>query len=606
MTDDMQRGKMQVMYNFPPKRTFSNPKHNLIEISDVMFGEQMDILSKKELIDYVHGKLSVWEGGFAGGDVPPATNDRWVIAEPETVYAKIFPRVFECMDCGKVHDYSENRLDYLESNGLDCQRNNCDGNLTQIHHVGVCSSCSDISSVDVPGCDKHGWDYISLDDRADQYQSFKWRCQACGGAVVEDDFSAYCECGEYMEVTVHSSSKAMNIHDLTRVDLGENNVYQSELRSDEEIDPLLIGAYLGEFDHPNTTIREMVKKDGMADIDPEEIDEDDQEVIEAAKKMLGQVGGEDDPNLVRAAVKQKVGSVSPAENMRRYIQLHESMDPEGARETANPREEQLMNQLGIHDIDITSEFPLLKGVYGYHRTFNDQEDDQETPAVRTFPRIKVEDGDYRTPIYTTRSKTEAAIVQLDPCAIGHWLSEAGYDITDTREMDIPDARATLLANMEPVEPYSTDVEDDEKYNDVTRAVHRLLHTVSHLMMQRASVHSGIEETSFAEYLFTEGLAFAIYSNNTENYTAGGLFTLIDRNLDDWLLSTLNRGERCMYDSTCADIRGGACHACLHISEVGCQHFNKNLSRVDLYGERIAKDAPAGFWELTRKEDITNS
>jgi hypothetical protein len=117
-------------------------------------------------------------------------------------------------------------------------------------------------------------------------------------------------------------------------------------------------------------------------------------------------------------------------------------------------------------------------------------------------------------------------------------------------------------------------------------------------MQRASVHSGIEETSFAEYLFTDALATAIYSNNTQNYTAGGLFTLTDRNLDDWLLSTLNQGERCMYDSTCAEIRGGACHACLHISEIGCQHFNKNLSRIDLYGERIAKDAPTGFWKLT--------
>jgi hypothetical protein len=120
------------------------------------------------------------------------------------------------------------------------------------------------------------------------------------------------------------------------------------------------------------------------------------------------------------------------------------------------------------------------------------------------------------------------------------------------------------------------------------------------------VHSGIEETSFAEYLFTEALAFAIYSNNTENYTAGGLFTLIDRNLDDWLLSTLNQGERCMYDSTCAEIRGGSCHACLHISEIGCQHFNKNLSRIDLYGERIAKDAPAGFWKLTGGLGSTSS
>lgn len=598
MTNHMQRGKKQVMYNFPPKATFSNPKHNLIEISDTMFGEQMDITSEQELIDYVHANLRSWEGGVADGSLPPAKHDRWVIADSENVYSKIFPRVFECMECAKVHNYSDGRIDELERNGRDCQLDGCDGNITQIHHVGVCPACSDISSIDVPPCDDHGWSYIKLDDRADRYQNFKWRCGACNDAVVQDDFHTFCECGQYMEITVHSASKAMNIHDLTRVDLGTNNIYQTDLRSDEEIDPLVIGAYLGEFEHPETTLREMVQKDGMSNIDTDAIDVDDPEAVEAAKQMLGQIGGEEDPELVRAAVQQKVGDVAPTENMRRYIQLHEIMEQESAREDASKREQQLMDQMGILDIDVTSEFPLLKGVYGYHRTFNEQEEDKPTPEVRTFPDIKVEDGDWRTPIYTIRSKTEAAIVQLDPRAVGHWLSEAGYDIDDTKDMDLPDARATLYAAMEPVEPYSTDVGKSDEYNHVTRAVHRLLHTMSHLLMQRASVHSGIEETSFAEYLFTDGLATAIYSNNTQNYTAGGLFTLIDRNLHDWLLSTLNQGERCMYDSTCAEIRGGSCHACLHISEIGCQHFNKNLSRIDLYGERIAKDAATGFWKLT--------
>lgn len=598
MSNDMQRGKNQVMYSFPPKATFSNPKHNLIEISDIMFGEQMEITSEGELIEYVHRRLNAWEGGIGGYSLPAATRDKWVIAEPQTVYSKIFPRVFECMDCGKVHDYSDERIDDLEANGLDCKRSGCKGTLTQIHHVGVCPSCSEINSIEVPACDTHGWSYVKLDDRADRYQEFKWRCGACDNAVIQDDFRAFCECGEYMEITVHSASKAMNIHDFTRVDLGKNNVYQSNLQSEDKIDPLVIGAYLGEFDHPETTLREMVQKDGMSNIDTDAIDIDNPEAIEAAKQMFGQIGGDTAPELVREAVKQKVGEVDPPENMRRYVQLHEIMEQESAREDATSREEQLMDQMGILDIGITSEFPLLKGVYGYHRTFNDQEDDKSTPAVRTFPQIKVEDGDWRTPIYTTRSKTEAAIVQLDPREIGHWLSEAGYDIEDTHDMDLSDARATLYAEMEPVEPYSTDVENDERYNEITRAVHRLLHTTSHLMMQRASVHSGIEETSFAEYLFAEPLAFAIYSNNTENYTAGGLFTLINRNLDDWLLSTLNQGERCMYDSTCAEIRGGACHACLHISEIGCQHFNKNLSRIDLYGDRIAKNVPPGFWKLT--------
>ncbi len=598
MSNNMRRGKMQVMYNFPPGATFSNPKHNLIEKAGVMYGEQMELTSEQEMINYVHASLENWDGGVEG-TLPPPVPDRWAIIDPKNVYSEIFPRVFECMKCKKVHDYSGNRISQLENNGLDCQRHGCGGTLTQIHHVGVCSSCSHLSSIYVPRCEEHGYDYVKLDDRSDRYKDFNWRCGACNNRVLPEDFQTFCgDCKNRMDITVHSSSKALNIHDVTRVDLGSQNIYQSNLHSEDEIDPLVIGAYLGEFDHPETTLREMVQKDGISQIDPDRVDTDDPEVIEAAKQMLGQVGGEEDPGLVRAAVQKKVGSVEPSDNMRRYIQLHEIMDQESAREKATPREDQLMDQMGIYDIGVTSEFPLVKAVFGYHRTFEDQEEEGPTPSVRMFPNVQVEEGDWRQPIYANRSKTEAAIVQLDPRDVGHWLSEAGYDIKDTSNMDVSDARATLFAAMEPIEPYSTDLGVDSQYNSVTLAVHRLLHTMSHLLIQRASVHSGIEETSFAEYLFTEALATAIYANNTQNYTAGGLFTLIDRNLDDWLLSTLRQGERCMYDSSCAEIDGGACHACLHMSEVGCQHFNKNLSRIELYGERIATKAPAGFWKLT--------
>lgn len=597
MTDHMRRGKMQVMYNFPPGATFSNPKHNLIEKSGSMTGSLMKIASVDEMIHGVRANLDNWEGG-SEHSLPPPTTDNWAIIDPENVYAEIFPRVFECMTCRKVHDYSEENIWKLEENGLNCRLDGCDGTLTQIHHVGVCPSCSGIRSVYVPGCDTHGDAYVKLDDRSDRYKDFKWLCGACDGAVIDDNFRTFCDCGQMMEVTVHSSSKALNVHDVTRVDLSGKDIYQSGLQNPDDIDPLVIGAYLEEFDHPATTLRELARQDGISQSNLADVDTNDPEVLETAKQLLGQVGEGANPELVRLSVQEKVGGVEPSDNMRRYIQLREIMDQESVREDATAREKQIMDQMGIHDIGITSEFPLLKAVFGYHRTYEDQEEGEPTPSVRLFPSVKIADGEYRRPIYTARSETEAAIVQLDPRAVGHWLATAGYDIEDTQEMELSDARATLYSAMESVEPYSTDTEDEDAYNSITMAVHQLLHTISHLLIQRASVHSGIEETSFAEYLFTEGLATAIYSNNTQNYTAGGLFTLVDRNLEDWLLSTLREGERCIYDSTCANIRDGACHACLHMSEIGCQHFNQNLSRISTYGERIANDASPGFWALT--------
>jgi hypothetical protein len=109
------------------------------------------------------------------------------------------------------------------------------------------------------------------------------------------------------------------------------------------------------------------------------------------------------------------------------------------------------------------------------------------------------------------------------------------------------------------------------------------------------MYSGIQENNFAEFLFPEALSFAIYAKQTESYTAGGLYTLVNRRLPEWLRGAYQGGGQCFYDSTCANIWGGACHACLHTGEISCQHFNSNLSRIVLYGDRLGDVDYDGFW-----------
>jgi hypothetical protein len=221
--------------------------------------------------------------------------------------------------------------------------------------------------------------------------------------------------------------------------------------------------------------------------------------------------------------------------------------------------------MGIDKISITSEFPLLSCSYGYKRTYEDkttEDDDDEgdnvQPEIRMFPPIKV-DGDRVLPIYAKQSKTESLVVELDPRKVGYWLQQIkqstdiiDQELPDFRELDRSQARIELYRIIGPVRTYE-DIEmrsheggnteqaspdevepDTESYRPATVMVHRLIHSISHLCMQNASMYSGIQENNFAEFLFPEALAFSIYAKQTESYTAGGLYTLVNRRLTGML------------------------------------------------------------------------
>ncbi|RAQ94075.1 hypothetical protein A4R35_00925 [Thermogemmatispora tikiterensis] len=59
---------------------------------------------------------------------------------------------------------------------------------------------------------------------------------------------------------------------------------------------------------------------------------------------------------------------------------------------------------------------------------------------------------------------------------------------------------------------------------------------------------------------------------------------------------MNAGEICIDDPVCLE-ETGACHACMHISEMSCEYFNRNLHRKYLFG-RLEPDGREyiGYWD----------
>lgn len=589
----MQRGLSQVLYQFMPGKTFDNPENDTIEKVDNVYGDDItDDVNAEYLIQTVAAKVDGWDGP-SRGFLPPEP-EFWTIQEPQKVYTEVFPLVFRCRDCGHVMNRSYDR-ETLESERVVCT--NCQsGRLWQIHHVMVCGECSSIEPIPVPGCNNgHGRQYILLDDNAERYKNFRWICGVCDSQITQGLYRN-CECGDSMEPTVHRASKAYRIHTLTDVHLHHDYNLDSDDEEVETVREVAIGASLGLFDHPETTISELVETETDQEANVGDILEDDALTDEQKAQLRDKYGGLVEDSETLSEVQEQVSELVDSErelsrNHLNFLRTLEDIEMEWIgdflTDVTRPLDwEAELEATGLSDLWLTSEFPILNGVFGYHRTF-DEPDEDHYPAIRAFPQK--DDG---VPIYATQTETEAVLLSLDAEMVAEWLYSNNLINDDPAEMDASETRAIIYNEMEKIDPYSDPAESD----DITRHVHGLLHTISHELIKEAAQLSGIERTSLAEFLFPESLSVAIYSNHTESFSIGGLYTLVERNLENWLEAVRSESQYCVYDPVCAN-QDGTCHACTHISEVSCQHFNRNLSRGHLYGNATEDRDVTGYWDL---------
>ncbi len=595
----MQRGLNQVLFQFMPKKTFDNPDNNTIEQVEHISGNEIDKIDEQQLVDRIKRDVWNWQGKTRG------FHDQWdaadyTITKPEHVISRVFPLVFRCGSCGLIHDY-QYRREELKEHVPNCS---CGGSqLWQLHHVMICGECSSIKPLRVPSCDKgHGKHHIKLDDSAERYKNFKWRCvgNGCNGRVLESGLNRFCDCGDgqRMQPTVHRASKTYRVHDLKRVDIPaddydpESDDEQMEIRSD-----LALAAQFGVYDHPEKTMEHFLEIEQNEENELDDLIDDDapDDVKEYLKqKQKEQYASSDRVNQILSEVEELREDDRPVSRTHyEYLQLLETAETEDAGELVELAEtldrneyNKLLEDHGIESIHLTSEFPLLTAVYGYHRTFDEPEKD-EYPQLRAFPLSK---GNCR--IYASRATTEAALIKLDPRAIADWLPDHLFDSAELDALSNEEIRARFHGEMDALNPYT----DLDEVSDTSEAVHGLLHTLSHVLIKEAAMLSGIESTNLAEYLFPEAFTIAIYANQSQSFTIGGLYTLIERNLERWLATAQHESEYCIYDPVCTE-QGASCHACTHINEIGCQFFNQNLSRSYLFQQRDPdEEVITGFWE----------
>ena len=112
------------------------------------------------------------------------------------------------------------------------------------------------------------------------------------------------------------------------------------------------------------------------------------------------------------------------------------------------------------------------------------------------------------------------------------------------------------------------------------ALKTLVHTLSHSLIKRSSLHTGLDTDSCGELVFVNFPAVLIYSTSPINI--GGFEFVFENALFNWFEGIEMEIKECSYDPTCLHERG-ACFSCMYLPEYVCSEFNQFLDRDAFIG-----------------------
>lgn len=268
----------------------------------------------------------------------------------------------------------------------------------------------------------------------------------------------------------------------------------------------------------------------------------------------------------------------------------------------------LLGALGIEQITLIRGLPICEFSFGYTRVssspiyFRELNGRQIPMPVRlnAFPQLP----NGKVPIYVTRQRNEALYFKLDEQRVRRWLLA-------NRAADVPPPEARLgSAYLETYSDFGNYLDEFKgregkagTYRSLSAYIYLLLHSLSHQVMHAMADISGLDRDGLGEHIFPADLAFVVYRKGMTP-DLGNISAMWRNHGFDFLRHLIDpRMLRCGSGSLC-DTRGGACPACVMVSEVTCIGGNQLLSRASLKGgsaptwEARDSDPLVGYFDPT--------
>ena len=675
MTDSddsyMKRGKAQVLFNYLPGNTFDyTGKSGIHRVEGINTVERSD-LDVGYIGRQVLNKVNAWRSGDYGAVGFPQYADSFQLVEPREVTTSIYPLLFRCMTCERIHSYQDTHELARYNRSLNCKNSGCSGNLQQHQFIFV-HECGEMRSPYPGQCSRcNSYDDWTFETYGSQrFRNARWRCLNCQN---ESEIEAWCDCdlpNSRMQLAVHRASSAFQPHHITVINIGHGSAADA---SRPRFGKKVFAKYLGLTTNPIERIdldsrrvsdeRERVENQletyrdmhesqegALADQIAQEIEDLEAELAEMddgdeplGDEVAGLIPFLDTDGDVSQGGQQAVVDVFQYYNLTeqleqrtaREIILEAGSDTPQSKQRRQVRADRLKDQfedMGIGNVAFVEDFPITNVVFGFTRINRDPDDSR----LVAFNEADVDSSGNGTPLFTDTVETEAVHVELVPRHVVTWLLEnsrgngdyaeslgnaiAESNLPRGREYPVPDSwstttvaswcdrygidaaateplsewsesaiRAWIAANMGEIPSFEQlHVDSDEGVDALTYFLYHLLHTYSHLFLKHATQLSGISRSSLAEFLMPRALSFVMYSNQRTDFNIGALYTLVESSLSDLLTEFKNRGDDCVYDPVCSR-EGGACHNCLHLSEVSCVHFNRNVGRDFVYGSKAVTE-----------------
>ena len=123
----------------------------------------------------------------------------------------------------------------------------------------------------------------------------------------------------------------------------------------------------------------------------------------------------------------------------------------------------------------------------------------------------------------------------------------------------------------------------DRDGSIDQELFMLVHSYAHRAMRIGAKFAGIERSALAELLVPLHLGFFVYASPRGDFVLGGLQSVFESRLHDYVGAIVNDERRCPMDPGCGKATG-ACPACLHVGEPSCRWFNQLLDRRTLFGD----------------------